>query len=173
MISLLDFPTEIRLDIYTYSLNPNEYVKSYRKLREASAKMHSLGGPICALPRIYVKRYTPSILLLNKQISAEALSVLYNIPLHLYGTPASYFTMRQMDIAEFISEHFLQRIRHGALHLDHAHKHFVLLILDIWGADNRLEKLDVYIPKQIESLGRHWDVVQNRVFRLCICNLIY
>ncbi|KGO60210.1 hypothetical protein PEX1_034580 [Penicillium expansum] len=160
MASLLDLPAEIRLMIYTCLLKPNEYVKSYRKLKdpESSAK----GGPLCAIPRPYVKRYTPSILLLNKKIATEALHYLYQIPLNLYGTPSTYFAMRQMDITEFISEHYLQRIHHGVLRLNHANKHFVLSILDIWGAENRLERLDVYRPKtQLDN--QHWKVVESRL----------
>ncbi|KAF4760016.1 hypothetical protein HAV15_008094 [Penicillium sp. str.  len=71
--------------------------------------------------------------------------------------------MRQMDIAEFISENYLQRIRVGILRLNHANKHFVLSLLDIWGAENRLERLDVYRPKtQLDS--QHWKVVESRLW---------
>lgn len=160
MTSLLDLPSEIRLIIYTHLLNPNEYVKSYRKLRDQWSSV--AGGPLCTLPRPYVKRYTPCILLLNKKITTEALHYLYRIPLNLYGTPSTYFVMRQMDITEFISEHYLQKIRVGILRLNHANKHFVLSLLDIWGAENRLERLDVYRPKtQLDS--QHWKVVESRV----------
>lgn len=165
MISFLDLPAEIRLMIYTHMINPNEYVKSYGKLGdqiESSPKR----GPLCAIPRSYVKRYTPSVLLLNRQITAEALHVLYRTPLDLYGTPSTYFVMRQMDITEFISEHILQRIHYGVLRLDHAHKHFVLTLLDIWGAENRLERLDVYRPERAQVDSRHWRVVESRVSRL-------
>ncbi|KAJ5497110.1 hypothetical protein N7463_009097 [Penicillium fimorum] len=160
MISLLELPTEIRLIIYTHLLKPNEYVKSYRKLTDSWSSAG--GGPLCTIPRPYVKRYTPSILLLNKKITTEALHYLYRIPLNLYGTPSTYFVMRQMDITEFISEHYLQRIHHGVLRLNCANKHFVLSLLDIWGAGNRLERLDVYRPKtQLDS--QHWKVVENRL----------
>ncbi|CRL26172.1 unnamed protein product [Penicillium camemberti] len=161
MTSLLDLPSEIRLIIYTHLLNPNEYVKSYRKLRDQWSSV--AGGPLCTLPRPYVKRYTPCILLLNKKITTEALHYLYRIPLNLYGTPSTYFVMRQMDITEFISEHYLQKIRVGILRLNHANKHFVLSLLDIWGAENRLERLDVYRPKtQLDS--QHWKVVESRLW---------
>lgn len=167
---LLDLPAEIRLIIYTHSLKPNEYVKSYRKLRDQESSAG--GGPLCAIPRLFVKRYTPSILLLNKKITIEALHYLYRIPLNLYGTPSTYFVMRQMDITEFISEHYLQRIHHGVLRLDNANKHFVLSLLDIWGADNRLERLDVYRPKaQVDS--QHWKVVESRVSFISLRNIGY
>ncbi|CAG8049552.1 unnamed protein product [Penicillium nalgiovense] len=161
MVSLLDLPAEIRLIIYTYLLTPNEYVKSYQKLKD---RWSSPGiGPLCTIPRPYVKQHTPSILLLNKKITIEALHYLYRIPLDLYGTPSTYFVMRQMDITEFISEHYLQRIHHGVLRLNHANKHFVLSLLDMWGAENRLERLDVYRPKtHLDS--QHWKVVESRLW---------
>ncbi|KAJ5782695.1 hypothetical protein N7457_004469 [Penicillium paradoxum] len=162
MLSFLDLPAEIRLMIYKHSLNPNEYVKSYGKLGDHTVS--PADGPLCTFPRSYVERYTPSILLLNKQITTEALHLLYRIPLNLYGTPSTYFVMRQMDITEFISEHILQRIRYGVLRLDRAHKHFVLTLLDIWGADNRLERLDVYCPKRARLDSRHWEVVASRLW---------
>ncbi|KAJ5812751.1 hypothetical protein N7447_009774 [Penicillium robsamsonii] len=160
MVSLLELPAEIRLMIYTHVLKPNEYVKSYRKLPDLWSSPDR--GPLCTIPRPYVKRYTPSILLLNKKITTEALHYLYRIPLNLYGTPSTYFVMRQMDITEFISEHYLQRIHHGVLRLNGANKHFVLSLLDIWGAENRLERLDVYRSKTwLDS--QHWKVVENRL----------
>ncbi|KAJ5178196.1 uncharacterized protein N7500_000895 [Penicillium coprophilum] len=160
MISLLDLPAEIRLIIYTHLLNPNEYVKSYHKFRDPWSSPGS--GPLCAIPRPYVKRYTPSILLINKRITIEALHHLYRVPLTLYGTPSTYFVMRQMDITEFISEHYLQRIHHGVLRLSHANKNFVLSLLDIWGAANQLERLDVYRPKT-QPDSQHWKVVESRL----------
>lgn len=164
MISFLDLPAEIRLIIYAHSLDPNEYVSGYRKIEDLlAAETDRTRGPMCTYPRPHVQRYTPSILLLNKQITIEALHVLYRIPLNLYGTPRTYFTMRQMDITEFISERLLQRIHHGVLRLDTASKNFVLPLLDIWGASNRLETLDVYRPKRTPIPRSHWSIVKSRV----------
>lgn len=160
MVSLLDLPAEIRLIVYTHLLKPNEYVKSYRKLRDPGSL--AMGGPLCVIPRPYVKRCTQSILLLNKEITKEVLHHLYRIPLNLYGTPSAHIIMCQMDITEFISKHYLQRIHHGVLRLKHANKQFVLSLLDIWGAENRLERLDVYRPRTgLDS--QHWKVVESRV----------
>ncbi|KAE8402647.1 hypothetical protein BDV37DRAFT_252096 [Aspergillus pseudonomiae] len=50
------------------------------------------------------------VLLLNKQITEEALDILYRMPGELLRTPGTNFTMRQTDIAAFICEHLLQRI---------------------------------------------------------------
>lgn len=164
MLSFLDLPGEIRLIIYAHSLNPNEYVSGYRQIENLlAAETDRTRGPVCTYPRPHMKRYTPPILLLNKRITMEALDVLYRIPLTLYGTPNTYSTMRQMDITEFISEHLLQHIRYGVLRLDSASKHFVLPLLDIWGAGNSLERLDVYRPKATPLPRQHWYIVKSRV----------
>jgi hypothetical protein len=170
MPSFLDLPPEIRIMIYAHALNPNEYVKSYRKMTTAVA-FTPTSPPLCDEPRLYVERYTPSILLLNKRITIEALPVLYRKPLVLYGTPSTYFTMRQMDIAEFISEHLLQRIQYGVLRLRMPNKNFVLALLDIWGAGNQLIRLDVYLPEQATRNNRHWKIVESRVSPLSILSL--
>lgn len=93
----------------------------------------------------------------------EALHVLYRIPLNLYGTPSTYFTMRQMDITEFISEHLLQHIHHAILRLDSASKNFVLPLLDIWCENNCLESLDVYRPRETPMPRHQWYIVKSRV----------
>lgn len=167
MLSFLDLPGEIRIIIYAYSLNPNEYVSGYRQIENLlAAETDRSRGPVCIYPRPHVERYTPSILLLNRQITMEALDVLYRIPLTLYGTPSTHFTVRQIDITEFISEALLQRIRHSILRLDSAGKNFVLPLLDIWGAGNSLERLDVYRPKQTPLPRQHWYIVKSRVCAL-------
>ncbi|KAJ6119525.1 hypothetical protein N7523_003805 [Penicillium sp. IBT 18751x] len=164
MISFLDLPGEIRLIIYAYSLDPNEYVSGYRKIEDLlAAETDRTRGPMCTYARPHVERYTPSILLINRQITMEALHVLYRIPLNLYGTPNTYFTMRQMDITEFISEHLLQQIHHGVLRLDSASKNFVLPLLDIWCESNCLESLDVYRPNSTPMPRHHWYVVKSRL----------
>ena len=110
MISFLDLPVEIRLIIYHHSLNPSEYVSAYAKITDQEPPYGPSDGPSCSFPRPYVERSTPSILLVNRQITSEALDVLYRKPLHLYGTPGAWFAMRQVDITEFISEELLQRV---------------------------------------------------------------
>ena len=165
MVSFLDLPVEIRVIIYEYLLNPNDYVRGYRQIETMiAAHTDRSRGPSCADPRLYVERYTPSILLLNRQITSEALDVLYRIPLILYGTPTTYLAMRQMDITEFISEGLLQNIHYGILRLESANKHFVLPLLDIWGQRNKLRRLDVYRPKATPIPQDHWRIVKSRVF---------
>ncbi|CEJ54296.1 hypothetical protein PMG11_00615 [Penicillium brasilianum] len=164
MLSFLELPGEIRLIIYAYLLHPNDYLSGYRQIETMiTAHTDRSRGPSCADPRYYVERYTPSILLLNKQITSEALDVLHRIPLNLEGTPGTYLAMRQMDITEFISEELLQNIHYAILRLDFAHKHFVLPLLDIWGQRNNLKRLDVYRPRTTPIPRDHWKVVKSRI----------
>ena len=173
MLSFLDLPPEIRLIIYAYTLNPNEYVCGYRQIELlAAAEMDRARGPVCAYPRPYIERHTPSVLLLNKKITEEALEVLYKIPLNLYETPPTYFVMRNMDITEFISEHLLQKIHHGILRMDNAQKFHILTLLDIWGHGHSLQSLHVYCSKPSPTPRNHWKIAKQRVFPLLLGNLI-
>ncbi|KAL3456512.1 hypothetical protein BJX64DRAFT_293988 [Aspergillus heterothallicus] len=120
-MSLLALPPEIRLQIYPYLLNPNTYTTAYTRITQLTSQAyaeahskHTLAKiPSATLPRFYVTRHTPPILLVNRQISREALAVLYETELELRGTPATYFVFRQMDVAEFICETLLQRVELG------------------------------------------------------------
>ncbi|RDW67278.1 uncharacterized protein DSM5745_09144 [Aspergillus mulundensis] len=192
-MSFLFLPPELRLQIYTYLLDPNTYVTGYTNITRLTSTAYedahadALASnesdrpqiPSVSLARIYITRRTPSILLLNRQITAEALPVLYSVPLTLTGTPSTYLSMRQMDIAEFISETLLQRIKVVALRLTQPEKAFVLGLLDIWGKGCALTRLVVEVPRDEDrgvgdgvgpgwlSLearrGRHWGVVESRI----------
>lgn len=168
-MSFLDLPPEIRLQIYPLLLDPSQYRSGYKHIKHLTGQAHSfndhhqfLKTPSATLPRFYVTRYTPSILLLNRQITTEALPVLYNTELTLQGTPLTYFVFRQMDIAEFISETLLQRMRYVVLRLGSPEKFFVLTLLDIWGRRNDLRRLVVYIPTE-KMPEWNWGIVKDRV----------
>lgn len=164
MFPFLDLPGEIRLIVYAHLLDPNEYVGGYRQIENLlAAETDRTRGPVCVYPRPHVECHTPPILLLNKLITMEALDALYKIPVTLYSTPSSCFSVYTVEITELISEHLLQRIRHAILRLDNASKHLVLPLLDIWSAANNLEKLDVYRPKQTPLPRQHWHIVKDRV----------
>ncbi|KAE8140897.1 hypothetical protein BDV38DRAFT_279873 [Aspergillus pseudotamarii] len=180
MPSFLDLPVEIRRMIYPYCMDPNEYKRGYDKIERHSKTLAeerisegTVSDPDCLKPRIYITRTTPAVLLLNKQITAEALEILYKIPVELRGTPGTHFTMRQMGIAEFICEQLLQRIQYATLRLNRPHKSFVLTLLDIWGADNRLKRLDVYFPKGIDRTARRWAISENRLRTFSLVAPVY
>ncbi|KAL4940167.1 hypothetical protein BDV06DRAFT_24686 [Aspergillus oleicola] len=168
-MSFLSLPPEIRLQIYTLLLDPNTYITSYKTIssltNEAIDANSKTQTPSVILPRFHVTRSTPSILLLNKQITSEALPVLYSTPLTLMGPPSTYFVLRQMDIAEFICETLLQRLRLVVLRLEHPEKLFVLSLLDIWGRSCKLERLVVHLPRSGVREGdrRRWAVVERRL----------
>ncbi|KAL2835678.1 hypothetical protein BJY01DRAFT_223214 [Aspergillus pseudoustus] len=170
-MSFLSLPPEIRLQIYPYLLKPNSYTGAYKQIRhltkqaydKANGKKSPKKLPSVALPRFYVTRSTPAILLVNRQITREALEVLYSTELTLYGTPSTYFVFRQMDIAEFISETLLQRVQYVVLKLVRSpEKLFVLTLLDIWGRGNELKRLVVYLPRNPYP-GWNWGVVKERL----------
>lgn len=174
MISFLDLPGEIRALIYSYSLDPNEYVKGYRQVEDQlAAHTDRSRGPSCTYPYLHVKLYTPSILLVNRQITKEALHSLRKIPLNLEAPPNTTFPMCQIDITEFLCENLLRQIHYGVLRLDFANKEFVLRILNIWNEKNSLRRLDVYYPWKTQLPRDHWTVVKRNVLPLlAICNFI-
>jgi hypothetical protein len=165
-MNFLDLPPEIRLKIYSLLLDLSQYRSGYKRIKHLISQLprssEPLSVPGVTLPRFYVTRYTPSILLLNRKITTEALSVLYNTELTLEGTPGTYFVLRQMDIAEFISETLLQRMRYVVLRLGRPEKFFVLNLLDIWGRRNDLQRLVVYIPAD-RYPEWNWGIVEDRV----------
>lgn len=164
MISFLDLPGEIRAIIYVCSLDPNEYVSGYRQVEDQlSAHTDRTRGPSCTYPDLYPELYTPSILLLNRQITGEALYALHKIPLYLEAPPSTTFPMRRMDITEFVCEHLLQQIHYGVLRLDVVNKVFILRILSIWSEKNNLQRLDVYRPWETPFPRDHWAVVKRSV----------
>ncbi|KAL4932432.1 uncharacterized protein BDV17DRAFT_196286 [Aspergillus undulatus] len=166
-MSFLALPPDIRFRIYPLLLDPNTYSSSYKHLnRRAKEAYDNSSLPSAMLPRFHVTRKTPSILLLNKLITAEALPVLYSKEMTLYATPSTYFVFRQMDIAEFICETLLERMRFVVLRLKHPENLFVFSLLDIWGRDCLLERLVVFLPKREvrDEYGIDWDIVESRLW---------
>ncbi|KAL2845154.1 hypothetical protein BJX68DRAFT_242367 [Aspergillus pseudodeflectus] len=169
-MSFLSLPPEIRLLIYSHLLNPSTYAASYDRINrlatqayeEANSKHSPQRIPCATLPRFHVTRATPAILLVNRQITREALPILYSTELVLQGTPSTYFVFRQMDIAEFICETLLQKMRFVVLELASPNKLFVLALVDIWGRGNELERLVVCLPKDTRPEW-NWGIVKERL----------
>lgn len=176
--NFLNLPPEIRLQIYPYLFNPSKYSSSYRRITrlteqaEEEAKSHCEDDfqrrsiPDVSLPRIYLDRSTPSILLVNRKITSEALPVLYSTTLTVSSTPTTYLAMWQMDLAEFISETLLQRMRSVVLKLTSPEKYFVFELLEIWGVRNELRRLVLLVPVErpyYDITKGQWDLVERRL----------
>ena len=86
----LSLPPEIRDHIYEAALNwPITRISDFAKTvpLEPGPAVRP-GQPLCTVPRPrYGPMSTPSVLLLNRQITLEALEVLYGNPLILDTTP--------------------------------------------------------------------------------------
>jgi hypothetical protein len=120
--------------------------------------MPQFGGqweqPLCTVPRPrYGPMSTPSLLLLNRQITSEALEVLYRKPLILDTTPPYIPQLGQpMGMPEIISETTLQNLRFVVLRMDldqsqSARYWFKIIevMLDIWFVKNNLEGVQAWI----------------------------
>ncbi|PGH33714.1 hypothetical protein GX50_03452 [[Emmonsia] crescens] len=167
-VSFLDLPPEIRHEIYTLALSwPNLRVPFARLRHECeqneaawfTPSSLSMGlGNICnhsctlAPPYIPESDYTtPTIFLLNRQITYEALPVLHAQELVIDQPPPYSMALgRPVDITMFISEAALQRARRVVLKIDIANlasrwARTVDTLLDVWCVDNRLEELRIIV----------------------------
>ncbi|KAH8795097.1 hypothetical protein F5882DRAFT_480553 [Hyaloscypha sp. PMI_1271] len=110
--------------------------------------------PLCTVPRPrYGPMSTPSLLLLNRQITPEALEVLYRKPLILDTTPPYIPQLGQpMGIPEIISETTLQNLRFVVPRMDLDQRQsarywfkIIEMLLDIWFVKNNLEEVQARI----------------------------
>ncbi|KLJ13717.1 hypothetical protein EMPG_09384 [Blastomyces silverae] len=167
-VSFLDLPPEIRHEIYKLALRwPNLRAPFARLRRECeqdeaawfapsslSMGLGNMCNHACALPSpsIPESHYTtPTIFLLNRQITYEALPVLHAQELVIDEPPPYSMALgRPVDITMFISEGALQRVRRVVLKIDVANlasrwARTVDTLLDVWWVDNCLEKLRVVV----------------------------
>jgi hypothetical protein len=99
---------------------------------------------------------TPSLLLLNRQITAEACEIIYQKPFVMASTPPYIPQLaKPMDITEFISESTLQNLRFVVLNMDLNHNPNLMsggakrwlktveMLLDIWYVKNNLKRVEV------------------------------
>lgn len=100
---------------------------------------------------------TPTVLLLNRQITAEALPVLRAKTLVLDTPPPCTPSLaRPMDITEFIGETTLQHVRRVLLRMDltmeaHWWAKTVETLLDVWCVKNSLVQVTVDITNAYEE----------------------
>jgi hypothetical protein len=120
---------------------------------------------------------TPSLLLLNRQITSEALEVLYRKPLILDTTPPCIPQLGQpMGIPEIISETTLQNLRIVVLRMDLDQRQsarywfkIIEMLLDIWFVKNNLEEVQARIqcpPRQGDTRrGSHDEGIRAEYYR--------
>ncbi len=152
----LCLPFRLRYEIYTYAVNwPDLRVPFARLSRECErveAIWESKRDPKCTFPSPRVAaRTTPTILLLNRQITAEALPILRDKTLVLDTLPPyTPFLGRPMDITDFIGEATLQRVRRVSLKMDlvldaRGWAKTVETLLDVWCVKNSLVEVVVNV----------------------------
>jgi len=170
----LSLPFELRVLIYSYGhkwpdirylwKDQNSWILYQReKLYKQSKTPDSHSAtrsrlPRCQTPVFKVKYSTPTILLLNRQISDEAIEVIYNTPLYL-KTPSSGLDIprryRILDITKFFSRGTLQKLRRVHLDMkltiDLKARGFSCVagwpgiihgLVDAWEERNRLERIE-------------------------------
>ncbi|EEH43733.2 uncharacterized protein PADG_00022 [Paracoccidioides brasiliensis Pb18] len=171
-LSFLHLPPEIRHEIYTLALSwPNLRVPFARlryecEMAEAIWFTYrpriwpaylprtrcSYSYPKSALPPPHIPKsdyITPTVFLLCRQITYEALPVLHAQELVIDEPPPYSMALgRPVDISMFISKGALQQARRVVLKIDIASlasrwARTVDTLLDIWYAGNRLEELRV------------------------------
>ncbi len=154
--SFLSLPYRLRHEIYTYAIDwPDLRVPFTRLARECQrveANWESRREPKCTIPSPRVAaRTTPTLLLLNRQITAEALPVLRAKTLVLETLPPyTPFLGRPMDITDFIGEATLQRVRRVLLKMDlvmdaRGWAKTVETLLDVWCVKNSLVEVVVNV----------------------------
>ncbi|KAI5459615.1 hypothetical protein BGZ63DRAFT_388373 [Mariannaea sp. PMI_226] len=166
--SFLLLPTEVRLKIYAYALSwPNLrqlFAQTYENCQHIELKFLSgLDQESRLRPKSSVamasilptRQVTPTCLLINRQITAEALPCLYSQILEINALPPyTQLLGRPMDITSFLCEAALQRAQRVTLYPDfnrdlRGWSKLVELLLDIWCDKNHLLELKVVLDPTI------------------------
>ncbi|KAH8808860.1 hypothetical protein F5884DRAFT_793605 [Xylogone sp. PMI_703] len=156
----LALPREIRNMIYTHALTYPSFNRDYQSMRNVP------------LPPLT----TPTILLLNHQITSEALASLHRAPLVIDAAPPSSMgnNLKWIEITDLISYRTLQAVPRVTLAMDlnfqPARKdrfdnalswaNTVEILLDIWGFKHRLEELVVKVDYVPPSKRAGWTFAQ-------------
>lgn len=155
---LLSLPLEIRNYVYGYALGWPDLSRTFANFtqwKSYDARCDEEKRPHLAIPGVD-EMWTPTVLLLNRQITAEALAELYRQALVLTSPfPHSMVFPSPTSITEFISEASLQQVRmieldmdlnYDSLHRNEDANEWSLTVaslLDIWYKNNHLEKVEV------------------------------
>ncbi|KAI7510841.1 hypothetical protein KC347_g3937 [Hortaea werneckii] len=109
--SFLDLPRELRDLVYDGALDWSDISSKLKNSLDACADKH--------YDVKYPQRSTPTVLLLNRQITSEALTVLRNKPL-VIDCPAEHHLLKERqvpNVMRFITRPTLQNVRHLVLNL--------------------------------------------------------
>ena len=176
----LSLPPEVRDCIYDAALDwPKMSVLAETVSRSDATTLHE--HPKSPLSSISLRRYglmsTPSLLLLNRQITSEALEVLYRKPVILNELPPRRLG-QPMSVTEIISETTLQNIRFVVMRIDLDQKlsgrdwsKVVSMLLEIWRVKNSLEKVQIWIQRDpLVEHGTHTfgEAMQNMHARMLL-----
>jgi hypothetical protein len=169
----LALSAELRNAIYEYAVDWPDLSNTFERIAPDQEILYDQESfkrlPLCTFPKPHFdQKTTPSLLLVNRQIFAEALEILYMKPLVLTSTPPYIPQLaKPMDLCdEFIGEATLQRLRFVVLRMDLNHKPKYLdesarcwlktveSLLDVWCVRNALEKVEVqatYVPPSVAT----------------------
>ncbi|MCJ1468431.1 hypothetical protein MMC07_007059 [Pseudocyphellaria aurata] len=148
----LRLPAELRMRIYDYALDWPDMQQPFARVQKQCTTLEQLWvtcqRPRCVFLRPRIQRVTtPTILLLNRQIYHEAITVLLNKTLVLMSPPPHSSQLgRVLDITDFIGEATLQNVAHVVLKMNlgvDAWLKTIERLLDVWCKKNRLKSLHV------------------------------
>jgi len=176
MLPILDLPLEIRYEIYEFALNwpilkPTfETIKPRIQQQGEYYRKHYASNGVS--PKLSVEKMrTPTILLLNRQINAEAQDTLRKKTLIINSPPPVCQALgKAMDITEFIGDVTLQKAYHVLLDMDLEHQDWLATIetlLDVWCEENSLKSLHVRVKCPQNTLS--WIGNQHLLERVCCC----
>ena len=167
----LVLPYHIRDNIYSLILRYPDVRPAFdrfeRSLHEVEEQEVKAGQPKCVLP---VPRtspgfmQTPALLLVNRQIAAEAVLALRDTPLVLSRyAPYARTLARPMDITEFVGEETLRKLKYVVLRVDlfgdaRAWCKTAEMLLDTWTTANCLKSVTVWAREMtVDGVVVHWD----------------
>ena len=163
--SILALPLEIRNAVYFHAISWPDlstlFQKAHAEYLDTYEAYITTRVPKCTISRDRsTKLVTPTVLLLNRQITSEALVVLQKKILTIPSPPPCPFQLAQpTDITEFIGEGVLKNVRLVTLRLnfkDHAPRDWMKTVenlLDVWCQENNLQSLHICVEKCREDRG--------------------
>jgi hypothetical protein len=148
--TLLTLPTELRLQILSSCISFPNLISAFALIRERDkdfAAQHSDMGPVVTMPKPSIPTHTPAILLVCKQLTTEALDVLFRTTFVIEPTFPRSYTGKEYFITEFVCLDVLQRIRYAELKLRSLNYFLLLDLTDLWRDDNNLQVLSLRIQE--------------------------